>query len=316
MPAALACAAVRSDVGMPTKLQALPMPAGQRLDRESRRRAGAEADDHAVLDQLDRRLRRRTLQRVAIRIGRTERHAGGAAVLLGGCARGGAGADCGDGGLVVLGAEDRRAGDDRGGAGRGRQCRCFLVLAAIDLDHRIEAALGAHLADAPDLGQHLGQEGLAAESGIDRHHQDDVAEMQDILDEFRRARRVDHNARLLAERADLAEHPVQVDGGAGLGLDQQVIGAGVGEGSEIALGLDDHEMDVERLCRRAANGLEHDRADGDVGNETAVHHVDMDPVGPGRVDGAHLLAQAREVGRQDRGRDEDGAGHGVSYGAP
>ena len=79
--------------------------------------------------------------------------------------------------------------------------------------------------------------------------------MQDILDELRRARRIDHHAGLLAERADLAEHPMQVDGGAGLRLDQQVIGAGLGEGREIALGLDDHQMDVERLCRRAANGL-------------------------------------------------------------
>ena len=49
--------------------QTLPMPPGQRLDRESRRRAGAEPDDHAILDQLDRRLRRRALQRVAIGIG-------------------------------------------------------------------------------------------------------------------------------------------------------------------------------------------------------------------------------------------------------
>ena len=59
--------------------------------------------------------------------------------------------------------------------------------------------------------------------------------------------------------------------------------------------------------------LQHDRADGDVGHETAVHHVDMDPIGPGRVDGADLLAQAREIGRQDRGRDEDGAGHGQAF---
>ena len=286
--------------GNADEAQALPMPPGQRLDRESRRRAGAEPDDHAVLDQLDRRLRRRALQRVAIGIGRERGRAHGLAAR-----RGGAGADGGNGRRVVLRAEDRRAGDDRGGAGGGRLCRRRRVLAAIDLDHRIEAALRAHRAEAPDLGQHLGQEGLPAKSRIDRHHQDDVAEMQDIFDELRRARRIEHHARLLAERADLAEHPMQVDGGAGLGLDQQVIGAGLGEGGEIALRLDDHQMNVERLCRRAADGLQHDRADGDVGHETAVHHVDMDPIGAGRVDGADLLAQAREIGRQDRGRDED-----------
>jgi hypothetical protein len=50
--------------------QALPMPPRQGLDREGRRRAGAEPDDHAVLDQRDRRLGRRAFQRVAVGIGR------------------------------------------------------------------------------------------------------------------------------------------------------------------------------------------------------------------------------------------------------
>jgi len=31
----------------------------------------------------------------------------------------------------------------------------------------------------------------------------------------------------------------------------------------------------------------------------AVHHIDMDPVRPGSVDGAHFLAQRSEVGGQD-----------------
>jgi len=44
------------------------MPSGQRFDRERRRRTGAEPDDHAVLDQFDRSLRRGALQRVAIAI--------------------------------------------------------------------------------------------------------------------------------------------------------------------------------------------------------------------------------------------------------
>jgi len=129
--------------------------------------------------------------------------------------------------------------------------------------------------------------------------------MQDIFDELRRARRIDHHARLLVERADLAQHPMQMDRRAGLGLDEQMIRAGLGEGREIALRLDDHQMNVERLCRRPADRLQHDRADGDVGNEAAIHHIDMDPVGASGVDGANLLAQPREVGRQDGGRYED-----------
>ena len=69
MPAALACAAVRSDVGMPTKRR----PCRCRRASASTANAAVEPvprpDDHALLDQLDRRLRRRALQRVAIRIG-------------------------------------------------------------------------------------------------------------------------------------------------------------------------------------------------------------------------------------------------------
>src|SRR5712691_86778 len=79
-----------------------------------------------------------------------------------------------------------------------------------------------------------------------------------------------------------------------------MVSAGLGEGREIALRLDDHQMNIERLGGRAADGLQHGRADGDVGHEAAVHHIDMDPIGLGSVDGAHLLAQSGEIGSQYR----------------
>ena len=41
------------------------------------------------------------------------------------------------------------------------------------------------------------------------------------------------------------------------------------------------------------------------GHEMAVHHVDMDPVGARRVDGADLLAEPGEIGREDGGGDTD-----------
>ena len=55
--------------------------------------------------------------------------------------------------------------------------------------------------------------------------------------------------------------------------------------------------------------LHHPRADGDVGDEMAVHHVDVDPVGAGLVDRADLLAEPGEVGGQDR-RGNQRSGHG------
>jgi hypothetical protein len=90
---------------------------------------------------------------------------------------------------------------------------------------------------------------------------------------------------------------MQMDCRARLGLHQQMIGAGAGEGGEIALRFDYHQMNVEWLCRRAADRLEHDRSDGDVGNETAVHYVDMDPVRAGSIDSADFFPQSGEIGR-------------------
>jgi hypothetical protein len=212
-----------------------------------------------------------------------------------GAARRGRGADRCDGSLVVFGAENRRAGHDRPRARCRRLPRRRRVLTAIDLDYRIEAALRADGSDAPDLRQHFRQKGLPAESRIDGHHQNDVAEMENIVDKLRGARRVEHHARLLTELADLRQYAMEVDRGTGLGLDQQVVGAGLGEGGEIAIRLDDHQMHVERLCRRTANGLQHDRPDGDVGHEAAVHDIDVDPIGARRIDGADLFAQSREI---------------------
>jgi hypothetical protein len=39
-----------------------------------------------------------------------------------------------------------------------------------------------------------------------------------------------------------------------------------------------------------------------------VHHVEMDPVGAGLVDGADLFAEFRKIRRQDRRRDHQRAG--------
>ncbi len=52
------------------KAQALPVAGSERIDGEGRRRTGAEAHDHAVLDQPDRRFRRGALQGVTVASGR------------------------------------------------------------------------------------------------------------------------------------------------------------------------------------------------------------------------------------------------------
>ncbi len=91
----------------------------------------------------------------------------------------------------------------------------------------------------------------------------------------------------------------------GLGMDGDRVRSGLGEGLEERIDRRDHQMDVERLGGVRAKRLHHRRADRQVGHEMAVHHVDMDPVGARRVDGADLLAEPGEIGREDGGGDAD-----------
>ena len=93
---------------------------------------------------------------------------------------------------------------------------------------------------------------------------------------------------------------------AGLGMDGDVIAAGLGEGFEIGIAGRDHQMRVEDLLGVRAHRLDDVGAVGNVGHEMPVHHVEMDPVGAGRVDGADFFAQFGEIRRQDRGRDDEG----------
>ena len=57
------------------------------------------------------------------------------------------------------------------------------------------------------------------------------------------------------------EDAVQVDRGGRLRLDEEMIGAGAREVVEVALGLDHHQVDVERLGGRAPHRLDHRRAE-------------------------------------------------------
>jgi hypothetical protein len=64
-------------------------------------------------------------------------------------------------------------------------------------------------------------------------------------------------------------------------------------------------MYVERLCRRSSNSFQYHRPDGDVGHESAVHYIDVNPVGSGGIYRPYLIPKTREVGRQNRRRDDD-----------
>ena len=90
------------------------------------------------------------------------------------------------------------------------------------------------------------------------------------------------------------------------------VGAGFGEGFEIRIARRDHQMHVERLLGVRPDRFDDIRPDRNVGHEMAVHDVDMDPVGAGGIDRAHLFAEFCEIGGEDRRGDDERARTGFA----
>src|SRR5262245_1163036 len=72
-------------------------------------------------------------------------------------------------------------------------------------------------------------------------------------------------------------------------------------------------MDLERQPRHLAQRLDDDRPHADVRHEVAVHHVHMNAVGAGALGLGDLLAQAGEVGGEDRRGKLHGHGSALPY---
>ena len=127
------------------------------------------------------------------------------------------------------------------------------------------------------------------------------------LDRADRGAGIERDAGPLAERPDRLQAAMQVR--ARLGVDGDQVGAGARERLEVRLVGLDHQVHVERLGRERPERPHHLRAEAQIGHEVAVHDIEMDPVGAGGVDRAHLLAQPREVGGQHGRGDQRAFGH-------
>ena len=90
-----------------------------------------------------------------------------------------------------------------------------------------------------------------------------------------------------------------------LDVDRHHVGAGVDERLEVAIGLHDHQVHVERQRRGLAERFHHRHANGDVRHEVPVHHVDVNLIGAATRRGRDFGAEVREVRGENRGREPD-----------
>lgn len=166
----------------------------------------------------------------------------------------------------------------------------------------MDGPVADQLAQAADLGGHV-QELLPAETGIDRHHADQIGQIQQMRDRIGRRAGVQRHTRLFAGGTDRLQGAVDMRTGLDMGGDQ--IGPRLGIGLDIGIDRRDHQVNVHEGLHMRAERLHGGRAEGQVRHEMSVHHIDMDPVGALILDGPDLAAEIGKIGGQDRRRDPD-----------
>jgi hypothetical protein len=73
---------------------------------------------------------------------------------------------------------------------------------------------------------------------------------------------------------------------------------------ERRLWLLDHEVHFKRHIRRFPHRLDHDRPVGELRHEPAVHHVEVEGLGPGVFEPLDLAGQVAKVAEQQRGEHD------------
>ncbi len=153
------------------------------------------------------------------------------------------------GGVVGL-LEDRRAGDEDVDAAARSLGDVVGLDAAIDLDVDVVAVAIDFHSERGGFLEHLGDEGLAAEARVHRHEEHLVDVGEHVTHVIDGRGRVEHHAGALARVLDLLHHAMKVH--AGFRVDTDDVGAGFREVVDVAIGLHDHEVHVERELGGAA----------------------------------------------------------------
>ncbi len=115
---------------------------------------------------------------------------------------------------------------------------------------------------------------------------------------------VQGNAGSFSEGPDLLYRPVKVR--TGLGMDSNHICACIGERLNVFFGLDDHQVHIDHAFGGSADGFHDERPDRDIGDESAVHDIDVDPIGPSGVHSLDFSRKAAKIRRKDRWSDSEG----------
>jgi len=200
-------------------------------------------------------------------------------------------------------AEDGIAGDEQLRSCLDDLSHRVVSHAAVHFDFKCQAQLLADFRETPDFIQRKGDEFLSAEAGIHAHDEDVVDHGQDIDDEVDPGGGIENDAGLHAMLRDVLERAMEM--AAGLVMDADPVGSCFGQGGDEFVWVLDHQVAVERQGGGLAEALDDRGAEGNVGDEMAIHDVDMDDGAATELSRGNLVGQVGEVGGEDGGEKLD-----------
>ena len=194
-------------------------------------------------------------------------------------------------------AEDRRARNEDVGSGR---CRKPVVSSAMPPSTWMSIGRSPIIALTRRIFSSIAGMNFWPPDQVDRHHQNEVDLVEQIVEHAFRRCRIDRDAGLLAKCLDRLHRTVEM--GTGFRMDGDAVAARLRKSFEIWVGRRDHQVAIEIGLRVRPQRLDDIRAERDVRDEMAIHDVEMDPVGTGSNDVAHFLSELGVIGGENGGR--------------
>src|SRR6202453_5337621 len=159
-------------------------------------------------------------------------------------------------------AENSRPGNEYVGARLGHRADIVDFYPAIDLNVDLETAPLDLAPDRAQLLQALGDEALPAEARVHTHHQNHIEVLRRGEHPINRRLRIDPNRSARAKLVDSRGDSRQIV--ADLRMHRDRISAGLDEGPQVARGLRDHQVGVERQPGYLAQRFQHRHADREI----------------------------------------------------
>jgi hypothetical protein len=203
--------------------------------------------------------------------------------------------------LRVTLAENRVAGDQQLGSRFDDAADGIVSDATVNLNPITEAHLPSKFFEAADLIEGVGDELLAAKTGVDAHDEDVMDHAKDGDQQVDFGVGINDDGGLHLVLGYVFEGAVEV--AAGFEVDADPVGPGIGESGDELVGILDHQVAIEGQFGVFAEGGDDGWADGDIGDEMAIHHVDVDDRTTAALGCSDFIAQTGKVSGKD-GWDE------------